>query len=72
MPVKYGIIVECVIQPNLNNWCLWFVVVGILFPLSEKLKLYPTSVLENTIISVFSGLKDINNFVNQVFSSHKS
>ena len=45
--------------------CLWFVVIGILFPLSEKL--YPT-VLENTIISVLSGLKDIN----QVFSSHKS
>jgi hypothetical protein len=31
---------------------LWFVVIGILFPLSEKLKLYPTSVLENIIISV--------------------
>jgi hypothetical protein len=52
--------------------CLWFVVIGILFPLSEKLKLYPTSVLENTIISVLSGLKDINHFVDQVFSSHKS
>jgi hypothetical protein len=24
--------------------CLWFVVIGILFPLREKLKLYPTSV----------------------------
>jgi hypothetical protein len=24
--------------------CLWFVVIGILFPLSEKSKLYPTSV----------------------------
>jgi hypothetical protein len=28
-----------------------------LYPLSETLKLYPSSVLENTIISVLSGLK---------------
>ena len=48
---------------------LWFVVIGILFPLSEKIKLYPTSVLENTIMSVLIGLKDINHFVDQVFSS---
>jgi hypothetical protein len=48
---------------------LWFVVIGILFPLSEKIKLYPTSVMENTIMSALSGLKDINHFVNQVFSS---
>jgi hypothetical protein len=33
---------------------------------------YLTSVLENNIISVLSGLKDINHFVDQVFSSHKS
>jgi hypothetical protein len=46
--------------------------IGILFPLNEKLKLYLTSVLENNIISVLSGLKDINHFVDQVFSSHKS
>jgi hypothetical protein len=32
--------------------CLWFVAIGIVFPLSEKLKLCPMSVLENTIISV--------------------
>jgi hypothetical protein len=43
--------------------CLWFVVIGILFPLIEKIKLYPTSVLENTIMSVLIGLKDINHFV---------
>jgi hypothetical protein len=48
------------------------VVIGILFPLNVKLKLYLTSVLENNIISVLSGLKDINHFVDQVFSSHKS
>jgi hypothetical protein len=35
-------------------------------------KLYLTSVLENNIILVLSGLKDINHFVDQVFSSHKS
>jgi len=40
--------------------CLWLVVIGILFPLNVKLKLYLTSVLENNIISVLSGLKDIN------------
>jgi hypothetical protein len=38
---------------------LWLIVIGILFPLNEKLKLYLTSVLENNIISVLSGLKDI-------------
>jgi hypothetical protein len=43
-----------------------------LFPLNVKLKLYLTSVLENNIISVLSGLKDINHFVDEVFSSHKS
>jgi hypothetical protein len=48
------------------SMCLWFVVIGILFTLSEKLKLYPTSVLENNIISVLSGLKDINHFVDQI------
>jgi hypothetical protein len=37
-----------------------------LFPLNVKLKLYLTSVLENNIISVLSGLKDINHFVDQV------
>jgi hypothetical protein len=52
--------------------CLWLVVIGILFPLNVKLKLYLTSVLENNIISVLSGLKDIDHFVDQVFSSHKS
>jgi hypothetical protein len=31
-----------------------------------KLKLYLTSVLKNNIISVLSGLKDINHFVDQV------
>jgi hypothetical protein len=46
--------------------------IGLLFPLNVKLKLYLTSVLENNIISVLSGLKDINHFVDQVFSSHKS
>jgi hypothetical protein len=40
--------------------CLWLIVIGILFPLNVKLKLYLTSVLENNIISVLSGLKDIN------------
>jgi hypothetical protein len=49
-----------------------FVVIGILFPLSEKIKLYPTSVLENTIMSALSGLKDINHFVNQVFTRKKN
>jgi hypothetical protein len=39
--------------------CLWLIVIGILFPLNVKLKLYLTSVLENNIISVLSGLKDI-------------
>jgi hypothetical protein len=52
--------------------CLWLIVIGILFPSNEKLKLYLTSVLENNIISVLSGLKDINHFVDQVFSSQKS
>jgi hypothetical protein len=33
------------------------IVIGVLFPLNEKLKLYLTSVLENNIISVLSGLK---------------
>ena len=51
--------------------CLWLIVIGILFPLNEKLKLY-LSVLENKKISVLSGLKDINHFVDQVFSSQKS
>jgi hypothetical protein len=46
--------------------CLWLVVIGILFPLNVKFKLYLTSVLENNIISVLSGLKDINHFVDQV------
>jgi hypothetical protein len=30
--------------------CLWLIVIGILFPLNVKLKLYLTSVLENNII----------------------
>jgi hypothetical protein len=46
--------------------CLWLIVIGILFPLNVKLKLHLTSVLENNIISVLSGLKDINHFVDQV------
>jgi hypothetical protein len=40
--------------------CLWLIAIGILFPLNVKLKLYLTSVVENNIISVLSGLKDIN------------
>jgi hypothetical protein len=40
--------------------CLWLIVIGIVFPLNVKLKLYLTSVLENNIISVLSGLKDEN------------
>jgi azurin len=40
--------------------------------LSSDAKWNLTSVLENNIISVMSGLKDINHFVDQVFSSHKS
>ena len=50
---------------------VWLIVIGILFPLNEKLKLYQTSVLENTIISVLSGLKNINHFVNQATVSLK-
>ena len=45
--------------------CLWLIVIGILFPLNVKLKLYLTSVLENNIISVLSRLKDINHFVDK-------
>jgi hypothetical protein len=37
-----------------------------------QVKMFLKSVLENNIISVLSGLKDINHFVDQVFSSHKS
>jgi hypothetical protein len=40
-----------------------------MFPLNEKLKLYLTSVLENNIISVLSGLKDIRHFNNKSFTN---
>jgi hypothetical protein len=46
--------------------CLWLVVIGILFPLNVKLKLYLTSVLENNIISGYSSqnVVEIENVIN--------
>jgi hypothetical protein len=50
---------------------LWEFVIGIVLPLNVKLN-SGISVFENSIISVLSGLKDINHFFDYSSSSFKS
>jgi hypothetical protein len=55
----------------LGTLLLVMVVIGIVLPLKVKLN-YGISVFENSIISVLSGLKDINHFYDHSSSSFKS